>query len=229
MHVGLITYQTGHRKTLEVTLKLRTRGHRITWYAFPFVKRAPKDNNRYPDRPVQLLDFDVEAFCAAEDVGYRAMGGWSEEITRLRDDPDPADVYLHCTSKIVPAHFLGGRQVLNCHPGLLPRNRGVDALKWSIVKGWPIGVTLHVIDEEIDRGHILYRCRVPLLSDDTLHAVCRRAYEMECDLLANFDAHRHACPEPVGDHHPISHARIPADVDARLESVFRSNYQLEVA
>lgn len=225
MHVGLITYQTGHRKTLEVTLKLLSKGYRVTWYAFPFVRYAPKIGPApYQDRPPQLLDYDIEAFCREEGVSCRAMGGWSEDCTALADDPDPADIWLHCTAKIVPKHFLDGRRVLNVHAGLLPKNRGVDAFKWSLIKGWPIGVTLHAIDETIDGGTILFRRTVPILATDKFEDLCRRMYDFECDLLANFDAHLGNLSHgwQVGDTYPISHSRIPKDMECRLEDIFLS-------
>jgi phosphoribosylglycinamide formyltransferase-1 len=190
-------------------------------FAFPFVKRQPKDNGPapYPDRPAQIMGFDVEAFCRRYGFGFRAMTGWQDENTVMFTG---MDVWLHCTAKIVPPAFIDGRVILNVHPGLLPQNRGVDAFKWALVNGWPIGVTLHKIDEQIDRGTILYRHVVPILSDDTLPVVCERAYSFECDLLANFQDHLRWLTQPwlVGDEHPVSHKRIPAEIDAVLPKVF---------
>lgn len=42
--------------------------------------------------------------------------------------------------------------ILNIHPGILPGNRGLDNLKWSLIKNLPIGVTAHFIDYRIDMG-----------------------------------------------------------------------------
>jgi folate-dependent phosphoribosylglycinamide formyltransferase PurN len=219
MRVGLITYQAPHKKTLDLTLKLFTRGHTVTWFAFPFGQRTPKSDAPYPDRPAQIMDFDTKAFCRQHGVKQVMCDGWSNPAVL---DIEPQDIFLTCIAKIIPGSFLDDRVILNCHPGLLPKNRGVDAFKWSIVNGWPIGVTLHAIDERIDGGTILFCRTVPILSSDTLLDVCRRAYEFECDLLANFDAHifnlnRHWL---VSDEHPVSHKRIPKHIDAVLDQVF---------
>lgn len=224
MHVGLITYQTGHRKTLEVTLKLLTKGYRVTLFAFPFVPRTTV-RSHFADRPYQLLDYDVQAFCRQTGVGYYPVGGWTDGHAAELDHPTDrgrVEVFLCCIAKIIPAAFIDGRTILNCHPGLLPHNRGVDAFKWSIVNGGPVGVTLHAIDEVIDRGMILYRRLVPILSTDTLGMFCQRAYDFECDLLGNFDLHLHALRYKwfVEDTYPLSRQRIPKDIDDRLEAVF---------
>jgi phosphoribosylglycinamide formyltransferase-1 len=174
------------------------------------------------------MEFDLPSFCRRYGVGYVQVEGWSQEFAAHLGEPgrpDSPDVYLHCIAKIVPSSFIAGRTILNCHPGLLPQNRGVDAFKWSIVNGWPIGISLHVIDSEIDRGIILARMRIPVLPADSLAAVCARAYEFEVDLLGNFE---HYLPNlaknwAVGDDHPCSHTLVPLDIDQNLEQIFTQN------
>ena len=227
MHVGIITYRTGHLKTWQTIRRLMSKGYRITLFAFPF-KLRPYRPGPFEDRPYQIIDFDVERFCASHGLGYREVDGWEDHRASELDWPggsDRPDVYLTCVAKIVPAAFIGGRTILNAHPGLLPQNRGVDAFKWCLVNKWPFGVTLHIIDEEIDRGTILYRIRVPVWPNDALGDVCQRAYDLEGDLLANFDIHLPNRDKGwfVGDGHALSHKRIPTDTDERLEALFAEN------
>lgn len=228
MHVGVITYQTGHLKTAEITRKLMSKSFRVTLFAFPFKPRRQNPEARYADRPTQLVDYDVPAFCRRYGIGYVPVPGWGEDFAAALGVPGAAetpDVFLHCIAKIIPPAFIRGRTILNGHPGLLPHNRGVDSFKWAIVNKWPIGVTLHVIDEAIDRGWILRRMRVPLLENDRLDDVWRRAYDVETDLLANFDyyLHNRARDWFVGDTHPCSHRLIPREIDAEIEQVFMQN------
>ncbi len=229
MHVGILTYQTGHLKTWQVMTRVRSKGFRVTLYAFPFVHRPPDPNappvTRFQDRPAQLIDYDVPSFCEHHGVGYIEVDGWEDEHAHAlgaADDPDTPDVFLHCFAKIVPASFLEGRRILNSHPGLLPQNRGVDAFKWSILNKWPVGVTLHIIDAEIDRGLILARQRVPVFTNDTLRNVADRAYEYEVDLMGNFEHHLDNAKHEWGvdESNPLSRKRIPEDEDARLADIF---------
>jgi Formyl transferase len=231
VHVGIITYQTGHLKTWQLMRKMLAKRFTVTLFAFPFKARPPKRDAepRFADRPFQLLDLDVPAFCAQHGVRYVPVDSWSDtDATRL-DVLDrkgrPPVVYLDCIAKIIPPAFIAGRKILNCHPGLLPQNRGVDAFKWSIVNKWPVGVTLHVIDEQIDRGTILSRMRVPVLPNDDLATLCQRAYDFEVDLLGNFEHHLPNLTYrwDVGDDYPCSHKLIPRDQDQRLEDIFAAN------
>ena len=48
-----------------------------------------------------------------------------------------------------------GHNVVNIHNSVLPWNRGADPNIWSIVEGTPRGVTLHYMDEELDKGYVI--------------------------------------------------------------------------
>ena len=69
--------------------------------------------------------------------------------------------------------------VLNMHPGILPGNRGLDNLKWSILNDLPIGVTAHLIDEHVDRGRFICSRTVPVFYDDTIRDVFLRQQDVE--------------------------------------------------
>lgn len=45
--------------------------------------------------------------------------------------------------------------MLNTHSGILPYYRGLDAVAWSMLEGFSIGCTIHVIDQGVDTGDIL--------------------------------------------------------------------------
>lgn len=58
--------------------------------------------------------------------------------------------------------------VVNIHNSLLPWNRGADPNLWSIVDKTPRGVTLHYMDEALDRGYIIAQEVVEDGDDETL-------------------------------------------------------------
>lgn len=226
MHVGLISYQTGHLKTLQMILHLMAKSYRITVYASPFTLRPPEKKSFY-DRPYQIIDLDIESFCKDYGIDYIPINGWEEKHARVIGKPgtkDAPDVLVTCIAKIIPPWFIRDRIILNCHPGLLPQNRGVDAFKWCVLNRWPFGITLHRIDERIDGGLILARQRIPVLKGDTLKKVSQRAYEMELILLSEFERYLgSACHQwQVGDEYPVSHKLIPAAEDEKIEQTFLS-------
>lgn len=56
---------------------------------------------------------------------------------------------------------------VNCHPALLPRDRGPIPLAWAIRDGdGQYGVSWHRMDTELDTGPILAQATVPMEEDD---------------------------------------------------------------
>ena len=56
------------------------------------------------------------------------------------------------TGRVVRAFW--GR-IINVHPAALPWGRGIYPNVWALFEGHPIGVTVHLIDEDVDTGELL--------------------------------------------------------------------------
>jgi methionyl-tRNA formyltransferase len=46
---------------------------------------------------------------------------------------------------------------INLHISMLPHSRGAHPVFWSVVDKAPLGVTIHLIDDGLDTGNILYQ------------------------------------------------------------------------
>jgi phosphoribosylglycinamide formyltransferase-1 len=79
-----------------------------------------------------------------------------------------------------------GKKIINCHPGIIPLSRGLDSFKWSIYNDEPLGITLHYIDAEADKGEIISIIKTNVYRTDSLETLARRHYENEIEILANF-------------------------------------------
>ncbi len=73
---------------------------------------------------------------------------------------------------------------LNAHPGWLPTYRGLGANAHALEKGDLPGVSVHFIDEKIDRGRIILRERVPVNKRDTVARINDRAVARGAQLMA---------------------------------------------
>ena len=71
-------------------------------------------------------------------------------------------------------------RILNLHPALLPAFPGMtsvaDALAWGVKV---TGVTVHLVDEEVDHGPIVAQEPVRVRSDDDLDTLLARVHEVE--------------------------------------------------
>jgi phosphoribosylglycinamide formyltransferase-1 len=63
-------------------------------------------------------------------------------------------------------HWSG--RILNIHPSLLPKHRGLDTHARAIEAGDRVsGCSVHVVTEELDAGDVLGRAEVPIHAGDT--------------------------------------------------------------
>ena len=71
-------------------------------------------------------------------------------------------------------------RILNIHPALLPSFRGMDAFSQALEYGvkWT-GTTIHVVDEDVDHGPIVYQRPVPIREDDTHQSLKARIQRAE--------------------------------------------------
>ena len=73
--------------------------------------------------------------------------------------------------------------ILNFHPGLLPSIRGLDSILWSIYFNQSIGVTVHLISEKIDSGHLVHQEKIKISSDDDIYSLYEKNYQLQLKLV----------------------------------------------
>jgi methionyl-tRNA formyltransferase len=59
--------------------------------------------------------------------------------------------------------FSGG--ILNLHPSFLPNGRGAAPIPWSIIERQPQGITLHIMNRQLDGGDIVFQKEIPTTID----------------------------------------------------------------
>lgn len=77
------------------------------------------------------------------------------------------------------------RIIINGHPGYLPNVRGLDALKWAIYEGQPMGVTTHILSEQVDLGTIIERKILEPDINEGFISFANRIYAVELDMITN--------------------------------------------
>ncbi len=71
-------------------------------------------------------------------------------------------------------------RILNIHPALLPSFQGMDAFQQALDHGvkWT-GTTIHIVDEDVDHGPIIYQVPVPVRENDTHESLKARIQRAE--------------------------------------------------
>ena len=141
-------------------------------------------------------------------VNFRDAAEWLERLARHQVDLLVLAGYL----KLVPAGVISAYRgrILNIHPALLPDFGGPGMyghhVHEAVVRsGVPFsGATVHLVDEEYDRGEILGQARVPVLPGDTAATLAARVLGAEHRLLPAVVLAAAAAGRPVPLPAPLS-------------------------
>jgi phosphoribosylglycinamide formyltransferase 1 len=128
--------------------------------------------------------------------------GIDTAVVRLEDHPDrpsfdralrdlvavarPDVVCLAGFMRILGPEFVRAfpNRIVNTHPSLLPAFRGAHAVRDALAYGVRVtGCTVHLIDEEVDHGPVLFQAPVPVLDGDDEASLHERIKREEHRLL----------------------------------------------
>ncbi len=119
-------------------------------------------------------------------VDHRRFGGDREafeaELQAVLEEADADFICLAGFMRVLTPGFVARWQgrMLNIHPSLLPKYRGLDTHARAIAAGdTEHGCTVHEVTPELDDGPILGQARVPVLTDDTPETLAARVLVQE--------------------------------------------------
>jgi formyltetrahydrofolate-dependent phosphoribosylglycinamide formyltransferase len=74
--------------------------------------------------------------------------------------------------------------IINVHPSLLPKYKGLHAVEQAIESGDKVtGCTVHYVNEELDGGEIIKQAEVPIQENDTVDELTKRIQREEYRIL----------------------------------------------
>ena len=129
---------------------------------------------RARDAGIETLSLDHKAFDGRE--------AFDRALVELIDAFDPKLVVLAGFMRILSADFVrhyAGR-LLNIHPSLLPKYKGMHTHQRSIdAGGREHGCSGHFVTEELDGGPLVVQAVVPVESDDSAQTLAQRVHTQE--------------------------------------------------
>jgi phosphoribosylglycinamide formyltransferase-1 len=107
---------------------------------------------------------------------------YDQTLSAALEEHDVGTIALAGFMRILSPWFVerwAGR-IVNIHPSLLPKYRGLDTHSRAIAAGDVLaGCSVHLVTEELDAGEVLGQTEVPILSGDTSDALEQRVLAAE--------------------------------------------------
>jgi len=114
---------------------------------------------------------------------FSSSPDFDEELLKILDSYSPKLIVLAGYMRILhsPKIFSKyGGHIINIHPSLLPKYPGAQAQKDAFEAGEKIsGLTIHLVDETLDGGKILYQKKVDISSCKSAQEVASKILEQE--------------------------------------------------
>ena len=107
---------------------------------------------------------------------------YEQEMVRHLRESGVQWVVLAGYMKIISSELLSAyrNHILNIHPSLLPAFPGLHAQSQALEYGVKVsGCTVHLVEEGVDSGPVVFQAAVPVLDHDTLETLTRRILEKE--------------------------------------------------
>ncbi|MCE7082193.1 methionyl-tRNA formyltransferase [Streptomyces sp. ST2-7A] len=104
-----------------------------------------------------------------------------EELFQLLKDADPDLIVANNWRTWIPPRVFGLPRLgtLNVHDSLLPKYAGFSPLIWALINGEKeVGVTAHMMDEELDAGDIVVQRAIPVGPTDTATDLFHRTVDL---------------------------------------------------
>ncbi len=126
-----------------------------------------------------------QAGIPVEVIPHKEFSSREEFEQAMLDALKNYDIDLVCQAgfmRILTPLFLSawGRRLINIHPSLLPKFKGLHTHERAIEAGEnEAGCTIHYVTEGVDEGEIILQRRVPILADDTPDRLAARVLEQE--------------------------------------------------
>ena len=119
-----------------------------------------------------------------DDVDVLAVLTEEEQLSLVRE-LEPELVISSGFEHIVPEEIIEvpEKGIVNLHPSFLPYNRGAHPYIWPIVEDTPAGVSIHYMNEEVDKGDLIARREVEVLEKDTAGDLYDRLQQEQSELF----------------------------------------------
>jgi len=169
MRVALFGYQTWGHRTLEALLASE---HEVV-----LAVTHPASDHAYES----IWNDSVADLAAAHGVPVVVRNRPDEAVVAALKDAEPDLIVANNWRTWIPPHIFDfpPHGTLNVHDSLLPAYAGFAPVIWALINGEPeVGVTAHMMNDDLDAGDIVLQRSVPVGPKDTATDLFHRTVDL---------------------------------------------------
>ncbi|MFC4603643.1 methionyl-tRNA formyltransferase [Rhodococcus kronopolitis] len=169
MRVATLGYQTWGHRTLQALLASR---HEVV-----LAVTHPKSEHAYE----RMWADSVADLAAEHEVPVHISNKPDADFKAALADADPDIIIANNWRTWLPKDVFDRPRygTLNIHDSLLPKYTGFSPLIWALINGESeVGLTAHLMDEELDAGAIVLQRTTPVGAKDTVTDLFHRTVDM---------------------------------------------------
>jgi methionyl-tRNA formyltransferase len=143
-----------------------------------------------PERPQgrkkEIIVSPLRKLAEKHAISVIAPEKFDKETTAQIRDIAPELFVIVAYGKILPERIISipKRGAINIHPSLLPKYRGPSPIQAALLAGDTMtGISIMLIDEEMDHGPLLHQVDLPIADDDTVLSLLTKAGDISAPLL----------------------------------------------
>jgi len=224
MRIGVFGYNFEHRKTQEGLLTLFLEGFKPYCLLLAnFVKlNVPKSEIRIV--PKGLRYYDPKVIAERLQVPYFIVEHNSKDCEEIILHHN-LDLGIILGARILNKNIINAFNIgiLNIHTGLLPENRGLDAMKWAIINDSLQGASVHLINDKVDSGLLVCQELVDVYKDDLLLDIQLRIENKGLQLMIKALRDLRSKILKKGDYHSAMSPDVEKDLLKRFE-LYKEKY-----
>jgi len=184
MRTALFAYNFAHKKTEDFLVRLCLTGNlpEIVVASPPVRLDLPKTVLKDKYRHIGTLS--PEEICGRLQVPYLETAHEDKTLPLILKEKG-IEAGIIAGARILKNYLIESlpKGIINFHPGLIPENRGLNAVKWAVALDVQQGMTVHLINNRVDHGEIIDRYIVPVFSHDTIRDINERITELQTAVL----------------------------------------------
>ena len=124
----------------------------------------------------EINENQIKRFCGKNNIEFSLYKEKKAEKDKALTELAITYGYNKIISKKIIKYYKMG--IWNIHPGELPAYRGRHPISWAIINNEKkIGISVHKINHEIDKGYLLSKMHVPRIKSDNENDIKKKMYK----------------------------------------------------